>query len=294
MTGKLADPTQVVRPLSPTPRRARFALRFGAWALCAALVLFGKNAPAQGIQASIDKLRSSDDFRLRVHAALELGKSKQPNVRVPLEQALNDKKAAVRAAAAAALEAHGDRRAVPALRRHEQDPSAAVRAQIRSSVAALESTTSIRTEPERLVVKLGSIKNGTTVKSGTLVGKIAQTSRERLGRMPGVCVVSESEDVNTTAQKKRLPAVLVTGRLRRLNASREGSQIVYSARVDYVVHRMPEQSIMGVLTGSASAKATQREAKDQNKMAELRRAVLEAAIDSAMRRAAEALQAAMK
>jgi hypothetical protein len=57
---------------------------------------------------------------------------------------------------------------------------------------------------------------------------------------------------------------------------------------------MPEQSILSVMTGSASAKATPIEARDEHKMAELRSLVLEAAIDSAMRRAGEALAAAMK
>jgi hypothetical protein len=107
-------------------------------------------------------------------------------------------------------------------------------------------------------------------------------------------VIASSEDVNTAAKRKRLPAVMVTGRLRRLNAARDGEDVVYSAMVDYVVHRMPEQSILSVLSGSASAKASPLEARDERKMAELRSMVLDAAIESAMRRAPQALEAAME
>jgi hypothetical protein len=269
--------------------------RFWSIALTATVLLVSCAAPAQSLQSSIGKLRSNEDFRVRVQAALELGKSSDPAVRVPLEQALRDRKAAVRAAAAAALKAHGDKRSVAALKAQLGDPSASVRAQIKSSLQALEGDAAMRsTDPARLLVKLGSIKNGTQVKSGALVGKLEQASREKLGRVPGVQVVEDSEDVNRAAKKQKLPAVMVTGRLRRLNASREGGDIVYSAMVDYVIHSMPEQSILSVMTGSASAKASPVEARDQHRMAELRALVLERAIDSAMRRAPEALAAAMK
>jgi HEAT repeat protein len=269
--------------------------RFWSIALTATLLLLSCAAPAQSLQSSIGKLRSNDDFRVRVQAALELGKSSDPAVRVPLERALADRKPAVRAAAAAALKAHGDKRSVAALKAHLDDASPAVRAQIKASIRALEGGSAPpRTDPARLLVKLGSIKNGTQVKSGALEGRLEQASREKLGGIPGVQVVEASEDVNSTAKRKKLPAVMVTGRLRRLNASREGGDIVYSAMVDYVIHSMPEQSILSVMTGSASAKATPVEARNQHRMAELRALVLERAIESAMRRAPEALAAAMK
>jgi hypothetical protein len=266
-----------------------------AWLIFALALLFTTgSALGQGFQAAVDKLRSNEDFRLRVQAALELGKTKNPNARPPLERALDDRKPAVRAAAAAALKALGDRRALPALKQHLSDPSPLVRSQIEASVRALEASAQPEKSSARLLVKIGSMKNGTSVKTGAWVGRMEQASRDRLGRMPGVQVVDETEDVNTAAKRRRLPAVMVTGRLRRLSAAREGGEIVYSASVDYVVHRMPEQSILSALSGSASAKATPVEAKNERRIAELRNLVLEAAVDSAMRRAPEALEAAMK
>ena len=81
---------------------------------------------------------------------------------------------------------------------------------------------------------------------------------------------------------------------KRLKAAREGSDIVYSASVEYILHTMPDQSIAAKVSGSATASLTEEEAKDQERAAELRTAVLEAAIASALRRAPRALLAAAR
>jgi hypothetical protein len=67
--------------------------------------------------------------------------------------------------------------------------------------------------------------------------------------------------------------------------------VTYSAKDEYVLHRMPEQAIMGKVSGSASATASEAEVRDKRKRAELRQAVLDAAVASAVRRTPAALQA---
>ena len=59
----------------------------------------------------------AEDFRVRVTAALALGRSRDVTVRPLLERALSDANAAVRTAAAAALGVLGDVGAVAALQR---------------------------------------------------------------------------------------------------------------------------------------------------------------------------------
>jgi hypothetical protein len=105
-----------------------------------------------------------------------------------------------------------------------------------------------------------------------------------------VAVVDDASPQNG----KKVPMVMVTGQLRKLKTEREGSAVVFSASVEYIVHRMPEQSILGTVSGSASTKASEREARDKKKSAELERIVVTAAIESAVRRAPEALAAASK
>ena len=231
---------------------------------------------------------------MRVQAALDLGKTKESQARIPLENALDDEHGAVRAAAAAALKVLGDKAALPALKARKNDASSSVRSQIKSSIASLEGSTSGMSSKPKVLIKVGPMKNGTSVRSTELVGALEQTSRVKLAELPGVEVVESDSDVNALAKKKRLPAILLTGRIRKLNAAREGQHVLYSATVEYIVHRMPEQSLMGTVSGSASARASAAEARDKKRSADIRTQVLEAAVSSAMRRAPEAFAAAMR
>jgi hypothetical protein len=266
-----------------------------------AAVLWLSTVPASAqpdLHVLVQRLKTGEDFRVRVAAALELGRSKAGLAREPLEAALDDENAAVRAAAAAALKVLGDARALEALREHSADPSPSVRAQIKASIAALQKSTSsggsAPVERPRVLVKIGKMKNGSGVGSSALVDRLERTSRQKFMGLPGVEVVGAQDDVNAQAKKKRLPAVMVTGRIRKLKALRDGEDVVYSASVEYVMHRMPDQALVGTVSGSASARATPDEARDSAKSAELRNSVLEAAVASAMRRAPEALLAASR
>jgi hypothetical protein len=258
--------------------------------LAGLLVLsFAPSALGADIATLIDRLKNGGDFRVRVAAALELGKTKSAQARVPLEDALDDDNASVRAAAAAGLKALGDKRAIPALERHQKDESAAVRSQVKSSLAALRAPSTSGGGAPTVLVKIGRMKNGKEVRSKSYLPTLESKSREKFGELPGVAVVDDAPQ-----NGKKVPMVMVTGQLRKLKTEREGSAVVFSASVEYIVHRMPEQSILGTVSGSASTKASEREARDKKKSAELERIVVTAAIESAVRRAPEALAQASK
>src|SRR5690606_28467364 len=99
--------------------------------------LIAASSSARPTTVSLVEQLGAKDFRVRVRAALELGKDGSDRARVALEKALDDKSAAVRAASAAALKHHGSRKSVSALKRHADDPSPAVRKQIEATLAAL-------------------------------------------------------------------------------------------------------------------------------------------------------------
>ncbi len=265
----------------PLPRRS---------ALVSLLTLLA--SPALG-KSPLDELtaqlRDAEDFRVRVQAALQLGKSMSPDALSPLVNALDDENASVRAASAAALQSLGDMRAIGPLKEHRLDRSEAVRKQIKSSLAELEAQ-ALQAPKPKVLVKLGIMKNGSGVKSKRIESDLAQASRQKLGELPGVRVLVEGDD----GAGKKTPVVMVTGSVETLRASREGRSIVYTAKVEYVLHSMPEQSIAAKVSGSASAQASEQEAGDQAKSARLRKEVLEAAIASALRRAPPALMAAAR
>ena len=263
------------------PRRA---------ALASFVLLFAAPVLAKpALDELIGQLKEGKDFRVRVQAALQLGKTMDPAALTPLVGALDDDNASVRAAAVAALESLGDMRAIPPLKEHRLDRSEAVRKQIKSSLAELEAQGLDAPKP-KVLVKLGIMKNGSGVKSKRIESDLAFASRQKLGELPGVKVLVEGDD----GAGRKTPVVMVTGSVEQLKASREGSAIIYTAKVEYVLHTMPEQSIAAKVSGSASAQASEQDANDQVKSAQLRKDVLEAAIASALRRAPPALLAAAR
>ncbi len=234
-----------------------------------------------------ERLHNGGDFRVRVQAALELGKTKNTAARPHLEEALDDGNAAVRAAAAAALKVLGDADAIPALKKHRKDKSAAVRNAIKTAIDALRDAQKARREKPRVLVSIGKMTNGSSVRSRSVMKQLASTSREKFAALPGVLLEKDGEKAT-----KKLPQVLVSGRLATLKKHKEGSQVVMTVKVEYIVHTMPGRSIRGKISGSATARVAADELKSKRAMARFRREVLLAAIDSAMKRAPEALLAA--
>ncbi|HET7541942.1 MAG TPA: HEAT repeat domain-containing protein [Polyangiaceae bacterium] len=251
-------------------------------------------ASSPGLDELADQLKEASDFRVRVSAALQLGKSLTNDAVAPLVAALDDGNASVRAAAAAALKNLGDQAALDALKAHRADKSEAVRAQVLAAIKSLEEERISGPKP-KVLIKIGMMKNESGVKSKKIESQLADASRRKLSALPRVRVLPAegSEPAETSPDKpSSVPMVMVTGNISELKASRDGRSITYSASVEYVLHTMPEQAIAAKVSGRASATASEREAEDASALAELRRSVLEAAIASALRRAPPALLAA--
>jgi hypothetical protein len=230
---------------------------FRAIVFCSGLLLVGP-APARSTLSELsEKLERSTDFRVRVQAALELGKLRAPKALPPLSAALDDPSSSVRAAAAAGLKILGDARALESLRKHRSDSS---RSQRTSSV-------------ER---------------------QLLASSRNRLDAVPGIQVLPDDDEVAKAAEKQDIPVLLVTTRIEKLLLERDGADLFYAARVEYLVHRMPGEALAARVAGSASESASEEEASNGKKNAALRRSVLDAAVQSAMRNAPRALFAAAK
>lgn len=238
----------------------------------------------------LQKLSRGPDFRVRMSAALQLGKMKSSIARSALESALDDENAAVRAAAAAGLKVIADPTAVSVLERHENDASPAVRAQIKTTLATLRGTDGAArgSDKPEVLVQVGKIGSGAPT-TGAVLDDVARTSRQKLRELPGVAIVDEGGD---RPVRRDVPLVMVTGRVKKLEQSREGGTVVCSASIEFVLHKMPGQTIKGVVSGSAKASGAADELLDARALADLRRSALEAAIDSAVRRAPPALRAA--
>jgi hypothetical protein len=276
---------------------------FRALALGFVLLVAATTAARPNVRMLIDRLEHGSDFRVRMGAALELGKRKDQTAREPLERALSDENPAVRAAAAAALALLGDARAIPALEKHLQDQSRAVRDQVKSAIAKLRKAESdsdqSASQATSVLVLIGDVSAHKTAGSSKevkrkLLEHFVRTSRQNLGKLPGVRVLAEGEDPGAEGGAGSVPLVMVTCRLQQAEMRQDGENIVYSAKVEYVVHRMPERAIAALVSGSAKGSAASSVARDEKRLAALRLDVLTAAVASAMRRAPEAIRAAMR
>ena len=86
------------------PRMPRGTARIAAlWLTLAVMLVTGGARAEDAVDRAIDKLKSSDDFRVRTQAALSLGASKSKRAVDPLCGGLEDSSSSVRAGSAAAL-----------------------------------------------------------------------------------------------------------------------------------------------------------------------------------------------
>jgi hypothetical protein len=246
-------------------------------------------------------LAIGSDFRVRVAAALVLGKSSSAGARPALEKALADPHPAVRAAAAAALGALGDARALAALRAALTTESVAdVKAELDRTVRRLAANAPAGTAPAapkvkaRFLVSVGKLEN----KSGLTAAKIApalkSSTRSGMAHVPGVEVLEDGADPAAESKTRNLPAFTVDGTLTKLDKQQGSDNVGYSAKVEYVIRKMPDQKLAGSMRGSAAAFADTKEVKGPDDLAQLQIDALSAAVDQAMKGASPTLESATR
>jgi hypothetical protein len=243
--------------------------------------------------SAIRDVASGSDYRIRVAAALALGKSKNPGARAALERALSDSHPAVRAAAAAGLGRLGDAGAVPALK----------------SALSRESTPSVKTQMESTIAKLGGGGSGSSrakflvqvgridVRAGGATYNVATlkaATRDKMAALPGVEIVADGADVGAASQSRGLPGFTVDGSLTRLAKATSSGGVSVSARVEYLVKKMPDHALKATMSGTAEAEADQREIRGAKEMEQLQQDAVNAAVDSAFKQANRAFESSSK
>jgi hypothetical protein len=286
-------------------RRTTVRAQFGLWkirqraasVLAAILVTLAAASvsTAQDFSSLRRDLASGADFRLRVGAALALGKTHARAAVGPLVGALDDVNPAVRVAAAAALGVLGQREACDALRAHlDRESSPAVRVQLESALAKLESVKEKEAAGARVLVKVGELRNLTGARGERLAARFRGTTRARAAELPGVELVSEASEGRHEAESRKLPLLILDGVLNQLSQGANGEQMMVSAKVEYVFRKMPEHALTGSVTGTARALDSSKTVSDQDRVAQLELQALEGAIESAMRGAPDVMKQALR
>ena len=244
--------------------------------------------------AAFRDLATGSDFRVRVAAALALGRSKSPGARPALEKALGDSHPAVRSAAAAALGALGDAGAVGALRAAAgRESEAGVKSQM-EQVAKRLSGSGHTQGKAKFLVSLGKVENKSGVTGPTLLGALKASARSRIAQIPGVEVLADGADAAAEGKSRNLPAFALDGSLTQL-AKKQGSDGVgYAARVEFLIRKVPDQTLKGTMSGVASALADAAQVRGPSELNQLQMDALDAAVDGALKNASSALAAAMR
>jgi hypothetical protein len=242
------------------------------------------------------ELTESSDFRVRVQAALRLGRTGGDASRADLETGLHDAHPAVRVACAVALGKIGDKKAVPALQqamKTESFPGAKssmkdtidkLRASASASAAAAAAAAADPTtgvEKAKYVVQLGAMRNNTGQRADLNV-VMRSAARAKAGSIKGAVIVDGADAaILRRASERKIPVLLVDGSLTRLSQStaKDGGVIV-SARVDFSIRRVPQQTLKGTVSGNASATDDARGAN--RGIAELQNRAVNGAVESAM------------
>ena len=236
-------------------------------------------------------LAEASDFRVRVQAALRLGRGGAAN-RPDLEKGLKDAHPAVRTACAVGLGNIGDAGAIPAL-------EAAIRAETFASAkqTMAEQVTKLKNASSsgagtnspgaalsaaKYVVQLGQLRNTSGVRSGDLDAVMRQAAKQKAGVIKGAVVLDASDTaLLQQANAKQIPVLQLDGNLTKLVQSR-GSDggVIVSASVDLTIRKVPQQILKGMVKGNASATGDSRTSKGS--LAELENRAVGGAVESAM------------
>jgi hypothetical protein len=263
-------------------RRVRQA---GAALVC---VLLSPTAMAGGdsTATAIRELSTNSDFRVRTQAALALGASEDEKAVEPLCRALEDSKAAVRAAAAAALGklAKGGREC---LEQHEATESTEpVKVAIQKAIAAVRDGRGSASEcaidaTTRFYISIGKTSDNTGRKKSQVPDLVRQALAKSILRQKGFCVGPDGESKASyqkrVAGKKKIRGLLLAPRIQA--AEYEGDAV--TVRFEIAIFTFPEKALKGMIP----VKLTQQGAikKSDKSEDELFRMVVERAVEKLLK-----------
>lgn len=203
----------------PSLMRRPLLLRWSRWLPVVALTATAGVALADDkIDALIQQLKTSEEFRVRTQAALALGVTKDPAALKPLCDALDDAHEAVRGASAAALGKLSRPEGVPCLQsRDPKENDSKVKAQIAKSIKALEAIARAAQAPDKgeipagakWYVSIGKVNNKTSRSADDIEALVRSAISKKLRALDGYAIAPRGEKPD--AAKKILQAKKLRG-----------------------------------------------------------------------------------
>lgn len=233
-------------------------------------------------------LQTSDTFRVRVQAAISLGRLEaSPEIIEGLTAGLQDSHPGVRTACATSLERLGDPSGLSALQAVRRDRDRGARRAIRSAIRVLERAA--RSAPEtpstpsgdaRFYVGVGTPGNQASVDRGTLQAA-TEFLRTEIRQLDGVELAPARESraaAQRILRRRRLTGFYVDSSIVRIEEANGGTRAVVSV----IVNTYPGRDMRAILNGAATVRGASG--------SDATRTAVQAALRSAMRRLVQAME----
>jgi hypothetical protein len=234
------------------------------------MVVLGGRADADKIDDLTRALMQDSSYKVRVQAALILGKLGDKRAVPALVQALRDENETVRGVAATSLGRLGDRAAASALMvASTNDPSEFVRSQAKHALDLVANNgggTTLQAAPPKSGARFYvTIDFSAGSKAGAEWGRMVREGLQReLQKLPTVTLSLPGGTPSASALASRhLTGFVVDGNIQRLSATPSGGQVQIDCDLKALVATFPDRSIRMMTTEGASLQ-TGTNPNDQN------------------------------
>jgi hypothetical protein len=223
------------------------------------LVLAGMTriAAADRVDELAASLHNDSSYKVRVQAALILGKTKDPRAVAALSQALRDDNATVRGTAASSLGQIGDPSAKDALEGAAQDVDPFVRSQAQRALGMLGGG-AVKPQPGGKGAKF-YLNVGFKIDARGSPGSAAMVRGaivRELSKLPIVTLsIGGGDPSDAQLQQRKLQGYMVDGTIQRLTATLAGGGSQIDCDLKAFVATYPGKSIKMMTTGGASLQA---------------------------------------
>jgi len=244
--------------------------RLASLLVVAICLLLGARAAHATKVDELARLLDDSSYKVRLQAALLLGKLGDRTAVAPLTRALEDKERLVRAMAAQSLGRLGAADAAPALKALlQRERDGFVRGQAEKALAALGPT---RGGGAKIYLTFGPFTGGAArVSDPAMINALRAGLKRELSKLSGVTFTLESGEEKSFARSGRV-GFLIDGNVTRLDSGQVGGAVEINCDVKIMVARWPSKSIILWTNAGAAVQS----GSNERDMASARRDCLEA------------------
>lgn len=218
------------------------------------LALASRPARADRVDALCRTLTHDSSWRVRLQAAVVLGKLKDRRAVPSLERALSDENETVRALAAQVLGELGDARALAALERARRDGSSLVRNKAAQAIDELHAATLAADRAAAARAHAGAT-HALHVEVGGIGVKARHAPPELAARLREIIIRELERTPGVTLEGKPLSGFLIDGSITNVSRRTTAQWVEITCEVSMIVGRLPSRAMVMMTSGGATVQA---------------------------------------